>query len=44
MVVWLQNIQLSRVISLGTGFSDAVTANIGNVGFRGLTAGASISF
>lgn len=44
MSVWLQNIQISRVLSLGTGFSDANTTNIGNVGFRGLTAGFGIGF
>ncbi len=44
MNLWLQDIQLTRVLSLGTGFSDATTTNIGNVGFRGLTAGAEFSF
>ena len=44
MNIWLQNIQLTRVLSLGTGYSDANTTNIGNVSFRGLVAGASLSF
>jgi hypothetical protein len=44
MSLWLQNIQISRVLSLGTGFSDANTTNIGNLGFRGLTTGFIIGF
>ncbi len=44
MDVWIQDVQLTRVLSLGTAYSDALTTNIGNVGFRGLTAGAEFSF
>lgn len=44
MDVWLQNVQVTRALSLGTGYSDALTTNIGNVGFRGLTAGAKFTF
>ena len=44
MDLWLQNIQLSRMLSLGTGYSDAITTNIGNVGFRGLSTGVQITF
>ncbi len=44
MSLWMQNVQLTRILSLGTGFSDANTTNIGNVGFRGLTTGFNVGF
>lgn len=44
MDVWIQDVQITRALSLGTGYSDALTTNIGNVGFRGLTAGDKFSF
>ncbi|WP_154017715.1 Lpg1974 family pore-forming outer membrane protein [Criblamydia sequanensis] len=44
MSVYLQAIQITRVLSLGTGFSDANTTNIGNVAFHGLTTGIKVSF
>ncbi len=44
MNVWVQDVQITRAIPIGTPLADAVTINIGNVGFRGLTAGAEFSF
>jgi hypothetical protein len=44
MNVWVQDVQITRAIPIGTPLADAVTINIGNVGFRGLTAGAMFSF
>jgi len=44
MNVWLQDVQLTRAIPIGTPLADAVTINIGNVGFHGLTTGAAFSF